>query len=723
MNFKILLGFLFAGISLSAWSQSTVEIPFNRIIWHENIAKSQRKIDRLDGKEDHQVLVQNNEAVTKKASNALFVIVDSIRNGIEADSGLDNNNKIKYLRGLNELLSYFEISVRKERGAQPTHIPQVLEAFISAVQLERRGSSIASLVEALPLELGDVLLNSYAFSNNPGFAESKALLQSKSIALQPTDILPSLQRHPNVAFADSLIKIAAYATPEDLYSYAQSNTELSAMIQSHSDPLVKMISKLANMNTGRLYFPFLDNLYRGRMTMEEITTNMENKYKYFRMLVNTEIDYAGRFRQGDTPLVRSTLSGMIKRKAVEDFINVINALHDEPDAVRMKEVEPLNSQELYYLCVMGDPEIYTSSYLKVYDRMFQRMKNPSSDSLLSSVNYDFFKKFIKMAAGYNRLDHFLKNMHKGNAETLMTSFASNLEKTFTLEDAVDVADSYASIYNKELRKLIYDEIRTSYSRLLNSNNKRGVVIYDILSSIFESMDPVSTVNLSAKFGIPPVYTVNNKALRDSAGRIVIQQFFYGDKDGNLVFNNFRAVFSRANWKTVNKPEWIEVSSTKGVPITIYANRPLDATKELDAKAQANLGYYLREKGLQPTVVIHRGHSYFVNYTIKQIQPSAKVVLLGSCGGYHNIHEVLKRSPNAHIIASKQVGSGTINQPMIVNLTEDMRLGKDLNWPQKWRHFSNVFNNKDLFDDYIPPHRNLGAIFIMAYKKTFGNDRS
>ena len=130
--------------------------------------------------------------------------------------------------------------------------------------------------------------------------------------------------------------------------------------------------------------------------MADIDSNMNNKYKYFRMLVNTEIDYAGRFRNGDTPLVMSTLAGMIKRKSVEDFINVINGLHEAPDNIRMKEVEPLNSQELYYLCVMGDPEIYTSSYLKVYDRMFQRLKVPSSDTLLATVNFDFFKKFIKI---------------------------------------------------------------------------------------------------------------------------------------------------------------------------------------------------------------------------------------------------------------------------------------------------------------------------------------
>jgi len=93
-----------------------------------------------------------------------------------------------------------------------------------------------------------------------------------------------------------------------------------------------------------------------------------------------------------------------------------------------------------------------------------------------------------------------------------------------------------------------------------------------------------------------------------------------------------------------------------------------------------------------------------------------LVLLGSCGGYHNLHDVLETCPYAHIIASKQVGSGTINQPMIVSITESLRQGKNLNWPEMWKSFGKQFKGNELFDDYIPPHRNLGAIFIMAYNK-------
>ena len=77
------------------------------------------------------------------------------------------------------------------------------------------------------------------------------------------------------------------------------------------------------------------------------------------------------------------------------------------------ELDGLTPQELYYLIVLGEDEIYTSSYLNVYKRIFQRMRVPRSDSLLMSVNGDYFRKFIKMAAGYNTLNDFLAKMDNG----------------------------------------------------------------------------------------------------------------------------------------------------------------------------------------------------------------------------------------------------------------------------------------------------------------------
>jgi hypothetical protein len=416
---------------------------------------------------------------------------------------------------------------------------------------------------------------------------------------------------------------------------------------------------------------------------------------------------------------------MLQRKAQEVYINQINALHDEPDAVRFRIIEPLSPQELYYLIVLGEEVIYTSSYKGVYNRMMERMKTPSGDTLLMSVQFDRFKKFIKMSAGYNTLDQFLASMPDSNAQRLMIAFARGLDKTGGLEEAVDVADSYGSINTPSVKKLIDKEVANSLKNSRQTGNRRSTAIYFILQTIFNSSTD-STINISQKLGIPPIYTLDYKSLADKEGTVVQLVFFYGDKDGADSYANFMSMFNgSADWKISKTKEWVEIRSARGKPILIFANLPLDNSKgdDPDAKAQEHLLDYLAEKKYEPTIVIHRGHSYHVKYTIRQLPASAMIVILGSCGGYHNLDDVLKKCPDAHIISSKEVGTRTVNEPILRHINEDLMMGHNIDWVTIWNELSAQFPSGDArerFENYIPPYKNLGALFIKAYNKAMGN---
>ena len=68
------------------------------------------------------------------------------------------------------------------------------------------------------------------------------------------------------------------------------------------------------------------------------------------------------------------LREVLKGKAIQHFIKPINELHDLSNlTVRMKAIEPLTAAELYYMMVMGENDIYTSSYKHSFNRMLQRM--------------------------------------------------------------------------------------------------------------------------------------------------------------------------------------------------------------------------------------------------------------------------------------------------------------------------------------------------------------
>ena len=122
------------------------------------------------------------------------------------------------------------------------------------------------------------------------------------------------------------------------------------------------------------------------------------------------------------------------------------------------------------------------------------------------------------------------------------------------------------------------------------------------------------------------------------------------------------------------------------------------------------------------MIVHRGHSYWLPRTISRMNGSAKVILLGSCGGYKNLSEILEISPDAHIISTKEIGKGDINKPIINYLNQSFTSGKQLVWKDMWAALTKTFyadSNKAMresWDDYIPPYKNLGAIFIKAYNK-------
>jgi len=303
----------------------------------------------------------------------------------------------------------------------------------------------------------------------------------------------------------------------------------------------------------------------------------------------------------------------------------------------------------------------------------------------------------------------------------MKAFVANLESTGTLEDAVDVADSYGSISDPDLQKSMLTNVDANEQRCIKDNNTHGKKIYNLLKMIFLSADEKNGIDLSKEIGIPPVYTVSYNSLADDSGRIIEQVFFYGDKDGKESFNGYLTSFPAKDWQIVRKKEWIEIKSIKGKPVWIYANLPLDNETDKDADAQKDLINYLEAQGLKPSIVIHRGHSYHLTYTIQQLPENAKIIMLGSCGGYQNLKTILQFAPEAHIISTKQTGAKDVNKPIIDALDNTLRNGENIDWRQMWIGLTNYFNKaprelRETFEDYIPPHKNLGALFIKAYSR-------
>ena len=699
---------------------SHVAIDIRRVKLHEDIDGLQSRICALDGKPDKMIVISRDLDLDLLLTDIYTRQTDALQLEIEKNPAADHRIKVKYLSGLNMLLEELLKSFRSN-VLPATEASTLLDAYRQYMGLDISGMGIAGIVDHFPYNVNRMLLGENSvFFENPALDSSRVIMFRQFAVLHPDQALSRIEPYLNASFADSLIVVSAHQFPSSFYNYASAAaTPIGKKIRSIDDTLVKLITGIADESAGRLIFPFLHSILKGRIAVDSIKSTATDQLAYYKLLVKTQIQFMDDMLAGDTPILVQEMGTMIKRKAEEIFINEINALHDEPEAVRFKILEPLGAAELYYIIVTGEDVIYTSSYTGVYNRMMACMQKRGGDALLMDVRFDRFKKFIRMAAAYNKLDLFLSSMPAANAQLLIKGFVRGLEKNLDLEDAVDVADSYGSISNKAIRDLVKVEISKNLEQQQSLANGRGIAIYDILKLLFMSASDSSQL-LSIKYGIPPVYALPLSNLSDSAGRIVEQVFFYGDKDGKESFVNFMSMFrGRKEWKIVQGENWVEIKSVVGRPVWIFANLPLDNSMgdDPDAKAQALLIDHLNEQGLQPTIVIHRGHSYHLKYTVNQLPASAKIIVLGSCGSFQNLNTVLNISPDAHIVSSKEVGTKLVNEPVLRMINESVRLGKGVDWISIWHQLEKQFNTgvaKERFDNYIPPHKNLGALFIKAF---------
>lgn len=710
-------------------------------LWSRKIDDAQQALCKKDSAGKCLVRVSNNNEVNLVVTSYLVHYTDGLQTRLLGDKTLSNNDKSKYLRILLGYLNEFSFYARNGRrnpDFSPALAQDLITVFEQVVKADREKTSLAAVTEPLSYLATRVVVENEFSKSITGYTEAKRQLVLKDCDVHHGKILEILSNYPSMDFADSMLVVAAYHDQDKLYNYCQ-NTRgvLFPKLKNHTNGLVNTLFRMAQMESGRSLTPFLDLISRGGITIDSINRIQNDDARYFKLLTDTRILYAARIANLDTPIAYNNFNFKLKEKALA-IVKKINDAHDKPDAIRFQPINPLGPQELYYIAVLGIDELYTSSFTRgVFQQLMDKQQRlgKQTDQLLASVRFDYFRKFIKISAGYNKLSSFLKMMPDSNARRTMNAFISGLvsnDHIEDIEDAVDVADAFAGIGTNPDLKLVAEQIlqkvKDYFQKYQSAGSEKGSAIYRLLDLIFNSYRDTG-IDLSAKLGIPPITRVDYKQLvADSTGRTIVKLYFYGDedRDGQISYDNFKRLFTdKTQWKTEENPFYISIKSLKGKPIWIFANKALyDPTKQSDPDdtAKQKMSLFMEKTGLKPTFVMHRGHSYHVPTTLKFINDfdtSAKLIVLGSCGGYQNLDNVLRICPDAHIVSSKQTGTFTVNDPMLRVLFSEIGLGKNIVWPDVWPKIRNAVGGGkpgEMFQEYIPPHQNLGMIFIKAYKK-------
>jgi hypothetical protein len=283
---------------------------------------------------------------------------------------------------------------------------------------------------------------------------------------------------------------------------------------------------------------------------------------------------------------------------------------------------------------------------------------------------------------------------------------------------VEVAETICCTGSEWLIQQIEQHIRLEFERVSQRMDKKGMAIYGLLGAMLKDK-PVADVawpqKLSQQFSLPELSVVEHQTLFNENGVNVQMQFFYDDDDGSKSFTNFLASYRNdPNWSIADHQRYVVVSSVKGSRVEIYANHP-----GYEVNGQQAIFDLFDEQGISPSIVIHRGHSYYTMRTLDRVPAETRILLLGSCGAYHLLTGIMERMPHLHILASKQIGTMNVNDPVFKMLNEDLRNGHDIYWPDLWQRAEAKVGSNPYFDDYVAPHENVGSLFIQAYYTVLG----
>lgn len=683
-------------------------IPINRQAFTDKISHQVNIADRKDGSLDKQIAVDD-PSVSEAYTQVIILGVPRVMHHIENMQKADHFSKIAYHRALENMVRRFNI--KPMSSTQITYLRRSLRNFdelIHALETNTVKEYTRSNANIYTLDNSDLLKD---------YPEEKAYVFATVGKAKPEVMIRRLPEFAKESYADPIVATAAQVVPGTILTYATSTSYLNAVVRRNKDPLVQTIVRIASESRNPLKaLPFLGDIYNKRKTVREVDAITNNPVAYYKALVALKV-------QNET-LATDYIDKELDHRGLQ-FVRKVNELHNASSSVRFKSLLPFGAEDLYFMMIGSQDEIYTSSFTWMFQRMMEKMKPLPGDQLLDKVHKNHFRTFIRMCAGYNTLTPFLTSIDRHQKELLMKDFVAGLEQgdQDDLADAVDVADAFGSITDPELIAFLKSEVQTHLKRMQNMTNEeaeKGAIVYGLLYTIFESSENTDKLSSDLNGLIPPITYVPNTTMRNSEDKIIIRTYFYGDEDGKISFNSFKSNFPSAKWSSESNKQWIKYTS-KGSKNTIivYANLPL--TEPADEAAQEALTRFLNEKGLEPSVVIHRGHSYHLQGSLANLSPATKVVMLGSCGGYHNLAAVLDKAPDANIISSKQIGSFSVNEPIIREMLQPLQEGKDLDWINAWSSLNQYFSKrsaqeKDLFSDYVPPNKNLGAIFIKAYRK-------
>ena len=539
-------------------------------------------------------------------------------------------------------------------------------------------------------------------------------LASLAISIQSEDpensrklLLKAAQRYPGLALRDfegygaDVFEAAARAAPDEAVGLASGTSAgayrlLESLRKSPSAEL-QLLARLAADANLPLQVRSRAAIFYRQVSARTLTLAQAVEFSkgptYFPALVKLRIGAAGD-------------EAKLYDRALESYAEVLFRF----DGVS-PELKQLTARDLYVLLVYGRTEEDDKLFSAVFDRLLlPKLRNAPPAELLAEVHGLHLRQFLVTAAAHHRLEPF--------APLAVRAVHGLEDAEHPMEEAVAAAQIIDAVNDPTRLAELQRAIHAEYNQASTAKPLYGLLAGALARKITPTDPAFAAIASQYRSYFKDDGVLDAAALFSPAGICIQQQFFYDDDDGAESFESFKQTYAHDNaWQWNDHGWYVQVvgKGAAGRRIDIFANVPHPITaKDTDDRRHA-LAKMMAKSGLSASVVIHRGHTWYVDQSLRYLTPGARLVYLGSCRGIESTYAVVSVARRAQIIATRAIGTQSVNDPLLKAINDELLRGEpSIAWDRFWRKQDARLKHNPSFHDYIPPSRNVAAIMLAAY---------
>ncbi|MEY2925473.1 MAG: hypothetical protein RLZZ337_2023, partial [Bacteroidota bacterium] len=453
-----LLSFAFVLLTNSLFANEIIEKYITQI------SVEQQRIDAYDGSVDEKVSLKT-DIQTQNATETYLTTIDAIVNQIVMDYASSDATKIDQLRRI--------VSLLEEVNSKNVHYYTNFRPIFKLIERVQQVTDVNRLESILKTNVFGSL-NLIAFYIDKPVAEPFFMAAAKS---EPEELLRHYSEIDYKPFSTSVLDEVARVAPMKIKTYLHTWNTVHQRIKASANPITHEVYTIyKTKGSATRSFVLLNDIYNGKLTVDEAHDIAKKDSTLFAYLIQMRSKFK---LNGEHSVDEALMYQCLKH------VREINDLHEESDEVRFKSLNKFSADEIYTLIVYSEDEIYTSTFLGMYKRMMTKTEAKSTYEFLHHTNFNKFRTFIKMAAGYNTLSDFLSKMTDLEKEKLFKRLVEGIEyANDNLESAVSIADTYGSIKSTSSKQLFESAILSYYEKI-KGTNKEAEKLYGLILSIVE----------------------------------------------------------------------------------------------------------------------------------------------------------------------------------------------------------------------------------------------